>query len=120
VGRKDHGHPFFSLLFFCNFSSFSFVICFCVAQAVGAIIATTVSTFTGLIGQPRIFFRMGKLKNNKLLVCLILVLLLTSARDGLWLPLFGRLNPKTGVPTAGVVSSLSCFYCVSHFLAFRF
>ncbi len=51
--------------------------------AVGALLATAVSTFTGLIGQPRIFFRMS--------------------RDGLFAPLFGKLNPKTGVPTMGVI-----------------
>jgi len=52
-------------------------------MAFGALIATAVSTFTGLVGQPRVFFRMS--------------------RDGLFFPIFGKLNPKTGVPTVGVI-----------------
>ena len=52
-------------------------------MAFGALLATTVSTFTGLVGQPRIFFR--------------------ASREGLFFPLFAKLNPKTGVPTMGVI-----------------
>lgn len=52
-------------------------------MAFGALLATTVSTFTSLVGQPRIFYRMSQ--------------------DGLFFQVFGKLNPKTGVPTLGVI-----------------
>ncbi len=52
-------------------------------MAFGALLATTISTFTALLGQPRVFFRMS--------------------RDGLFFPLFGNLNPKTGIPTLGTI-----------------
>lgn len=61
----------------------------------GAIFGLTTGTFTSLMGQPRIFYRM--------------------AQDGLLFPIFGIVDPTTGVPTAGILitgavaSMLACF-----------
>lgn len=61
----------------------------------GAIFGLTTGTFTSLMGQPRIFYRM--------------------AQDGLLFPIFGIVDPTTGVPTAGILitgvvaSLLACF-----------
>lgn len=62
---------------------------------VGAIFALTAACFVGLMGQPRIFYSMAK--------------------DGLFFPIFGEIDPETHVPTAGIVFSgilaslLACF-----------
>jgi len=61
----------------------------------GAIFGLTTGTFTSLMGQPRIFYRM--------------------AQDGLLFEIFGIVNPVTRVPTGGIVitgvvaSMLACF-----------
>lgn len=49
----------------------------------GAIFGLTTGTFTSLMGQPRIFYRMAK--------------------DGLLFRIFARVNEKTRVPTAGII-----------------
>jgi len=49
----------------------------------GAIFGLTTATFACLMGQPRIFFSM--------------------AQDGLLFKIYGRVNPKTGVPVAGTI-----------------
>ena len=64
--------------------------------SVGAILGLMASSFTSLMGQPRIFYRM--------------------AQDGLWFPLFGKVDPVTHVPSEGIVVTgiaaalLACFY----------
>jgi len=61
----------------------------------GAIFGLTSGTFTSLMGQPRIWYRM--------------------AQDGLFFPIFGRVNEVTQVPTAGMIITgigaalLACF-----------
>jgi len=61
----------------------------------GAIFGLTTGTFTSLMGQPRIFYRM--------------------AMDGLLFKIFARVDAKTQVPTEGIIltgllcSALSCF-----------
>ena len=61
----------------------------------GALFGLTTSTFTGLMGQPRIFYSM--------------------ARDGLLFDIFGQINEKTGIPMAGTlitgffVAIIACF-----------
>jgi APA family basic amino acid/polyamine antiporter len=61
----------------------------------GAIFGLTTGTFTSLMGQPRIFYRM--------------------AQDGLLFEIFGIVNPNTRVPTGGIIitgvisSLLACF-----------
>mmetsp|Transcript_15323 Transcript_15323/g.23868 ORF Transcript_15323/g.23868 Transcript_15323/m.23868 type:complete len:521 (-) Transcript_15323:22-1584(-) len=61
----------------------------------GAIFGLTSGTFTSLMGQPRIWYRM--------------------AQDGLFFQMFANLNEKTQVPTAGMIvtgvgaSFLACF-----------
>ena len=63
--------------------------------SVGAIFALTAATFVGLMGQPRIFYSM--------------------AQDGLLFPIFGKIDPVSRVPTAGIVITgmvtavLACF-----------
>lgn len=49
----------------------------------GAIFGLTTATFACLMGQPRIFYSM--------------------AQDGLLFKIYGRVHPKTGVPTIGTV-----------------
>lgn len=49
----------------------------------GAIFGLTTATFTCLMGQPRIFYSMAK--------------------DGLLFPIYGQVNPETGVPTVGTL-----------------
>eukprot|EP00560_Eucampia_antarctica_P009780 CAMPEP_0197829504 /NCGR_PEP_ID=MMETSP1437-20131217/5988_1 /TAXON_ID=49252 ORGANISM="Eucampia antarctica, Strain CCMP1452" /NCGR_SAMPLE_ID=MMETSP1437 /ASSEMBLY_ACC=CAM_ASM_001096 /LENGTH=628 /DNA_ID=CAMNT_0043431239 /DNA_START=15 /DNA_END=1901 /DNA_ORIENTATION=- len=53
----------------------------------GAMFGLTTSTFTGLMGQPRIFYSM--------------------ARDGLLFEIFGQVNEQTGVPLAGTLITSS-------------
>ena len=48
-----------------------------------AMFGLTTATFTCLMGQPRIFYRM--------------------AQDGLFFKIYARINHKTGVPTAGTI-----------------
>lgn len=61
----------------------------------GALFGLTTSTFTGLMGQPRIFYSMAK--------------------DGLLFDIFGQLNEETGIPMAGTlitgffVATIACF-----------
>jgi basic amino acid/polyamine antiporter, APA family len=61
----------------------------------GAIFGLTVSCFTSLMGQPRIFYRM--------------------AQDGLWFPRFAEVDPASQVPQFGikvtgvVTALLACF-----------
>ena len=61
----------------------------------GAIFDLTTGTFTSLMGQPRIFYRM--------------------AMDGLLYKVFAKINPRTQVPTEGILltgilcSALACF-----------
>ena len=61
----------------------------------GAIFGLTTGTFTSLMGQPRIFYRM--------------------AMDGLLYKVFAKINPLTQVPTEGILltgvlcSALACF-----------
>lgn len=61
----------------------------------GAIFGLTSGTFTSLMGQPRIFYRM--------------------AQDGLLFSFFGIVDPKTRVPTVGILitgfsaAMLACF-----------
>ena len=61
----------------------------------GAIFGLTTGTFTSLMGQPRIFYRM--------------------AMDGLLYKIFAKINPRTQVPTEGILltgvlcSALACF-----------
>lgn len=61
----------------------------------GAIFGLTTGTFTSLMGQPRIFYRM--------------------AMDGLLYKVFAKINPRTQVPTEGILltgllcSALACF-----------
>ncbi|OEU13752.1 amino acid transporter [Fragilariopsis cylindrus CCMP1102] len=68
-----------------NNSSFTFSLLLVGSRVVsiGAIFGLTTATFACLMGQPRIFFSM--------------------AQDGLLFKIYGRINPKTGVPTAGTV-----------------
>ncbi|MGK3735408.1 MAG: hypothetical protein ACI8RD_011728 [Bacillariaceae sp.] len=68
-----------------NNSSFTFSMLLVGSRVVsiGAIFGLTTATFACLMGQPRIFFSM--------------------AQDGLLFKIYGRINPKTGVPTAGTV-----------------
>jgi APA family basic amino acid/polyamine antiporter len=61
----------------------------------GAIFGLTTGTFTSLMGQPRIFYRM--------------------AMDGLLYKVFAKINPRTQVPNEGILltgvlcSALACF-----------
>lgn len=61
----------------------------------GAIFGLMAACFTSLMGQPRIFYRMAK--------------------DGLWFPMFAKVNPETQVMTEGIIVTglvaalLACF-----------
>jgi APA family basic amino acid/polyamine antiporter len=63
--------------------------------AVGASLGLTAGSFTSLMGQPRILYRM--------------------AQDGLWFSVFGHVDSVTHVPTAGILLTgvatalLACF-----------
>jgi len=63
--------------------------------SIGAIFGLTTATFACLMGQPRIFYSM--------------------AQDGLLFDIYGRIDPDTGVPTAGTIltgimtATVACF-----------
>jgi len=68
----------------------------------GSLVGTTAATFTCLLGQPRIFYRMSQ--------------------DGLFFPIFGKVNEKTGVPIwgtiiVGVLTAIIAFFTTLDFLA---
>ncbi|VEU34075.1 unnamed protein product [Pseudo-nitzschia multistriata] len=69
----------------CKGSSFIFALLFNGSRLISfaAIFGLTTATFACLMGQPRIFFSM--------------------AQDGLLFKIYGRVNPETGVPTAGTI-----------------
>jgi len=70
--------------------------------AIGAVLALSATTLTGLVGQPRIFYRMAK--------------------DGLLFPFFADVNKRTGVPIfgtilTGIVTALIAFFTPEDTLA---
>eukprot|EP01105_Mastigella_eilhardi_P022620 TRINITY_DN558_c0_g1_i4.p3 TRINITY_DN558_c0_g1~~TRINITY_DN558_c0_g1_i4.p3 ORF type:complete len:160 (-),score=36.78 TRINITY_DN558_c0_g1_i4:1455-1934(-) len=74
----------------------------CYIVSVGAVLGTVTATFSGLLGQPRIFYRMAK--------------------DGLLFPLFCKVSAKTGVPVlgtliTGLVTTGIAFFCSLELLA---
>jgi len=80
-----------------SFSHFHFLVLFMGSKiiSVGAIFGLTTATFACLMGQPRIFYSM--------------------AQDGLLFEIYGRIDPHTGVPTAGTIltglmtATVACF-----------
>jgi amino acid transporter len=62
----------------------------------GAIFGLTTATFACLMGQPRIFYSM--------------------AQDGLLFKIYGRVHPKTGVPTVGTVVTGICTALIACFI----